>query len=278
MTAPDMKVIDIDPRGLAAYREISRRISHSFPLAVLWHEDGIPRRFVLDNEPRPFGLSRVMDARRSAMTIHENHGHLVKRVIVTDRRGYDSLCRAQSLIPGESEPKYEYLGRVIDNVNSVQSESLGIYPPLSLDRGPLDYRQMRAFVATAGVERVSFLLVVFNGDRMSFSFVFRAERSRIDLVTSLDHWRNSIDPIGFSAESLDKAVGAVASELGLMAGALFIQERDFNRLYDGKRHESLPGSLILGGRAFGYSHLPGVPEEAMFHTAGLLAYVPDWMY
>ena len=91
MIAPEMKVIDIDPQGLAAFRDAAGMISQSAPQAVLWHEDGIPRRFVLGGEPRPFGISRVLDARRSAMAIYEKSSRQVRRVIVMDRKSYDHL-------------------------------------------------------------------------------------------------------------------------------------------------------------------------------------------
>ncbi len=66
----------------------------------------------------------------------------------------------------------------------------------------------------------------------------------------------------------------VEQSAGRVACALYIARGDLERLFDGRRHDSLPGSLIVSARAFGISNLPGVAESAFLNTAALFAYVP----
>lgn len=278
MISPGMVVRDIDPRSWSAFSKYSPALSMSQPQAVLWHEEGIPRKFVLGGEDRPFGLSRITDARLTARLIHDNNSYRLKRVIVTDLDGYASLCEAQNILPEPVEPRYSFLGRVIETINSRQNEKLGIYPALTLDRGPVDFQSLSRFMNETMISDGVLFLSVFSGQDLSFSLVARAERGLVTLVTSLDRFAGLAEAFNFTAESLDRVVDIIASEMGQVAGGLFIQERDFARLFDGARHAVFPPALILGGQAFGFSQLPGVPEDTFLHTAGLFAYVPDWIY
>jgi hypothetical protein len=278
LISPGMVVRDIDPVSWSVFSRYFPALSRSRPQAVLWHEDGIPRKFVLGGEDRPFGLSRITDARLTAKLIHDNNSYRVRRVIVTDHDGYESLCEAQNLPSEPDEPRYSFLGRVIDTINSRQSDKLGIYPPLTLDRGPVDFQSMSRFMSEAMMPAGTLFLSVFNGQDLSFSLVALAERGLVTLVTSLEHFASRAAPLDFSAESLDRVVDMISADIGRVAGGLFIQERDFARLFDGFRHAEFPPALILGGQAFGFSELPGVPEDTFLHASGLFAYVPDWIY
>ncbi len=278
MISPGMVVRDIDPRSWSAFSKYFPVLSMSRPQAVLWHEEGIPRKFVLGGEDRPFGLSRITDARLTARLIHDNNSYRVRRVIVTDLDGYESLCEAQNILPEPDEPRYTFLVRVIETINSRQSEKLGIYPALTLDRGPVDFQSVSRFMNDTMMSTGTLVLSVFSGQDLSFSLVARAERGQVTLVTSLDHFAGLPETLDFSAESLDRVVDMISTDMCQVAGGLFIQERDFARLFDGARHAAFPPALILGGQAFGFSQLPGVPEYTFLHTAGLFAYVPDWIY
>ncbi|MCE5271338.1 hypothetical protein LLH00_08635 [bacterium] len=278
MISPRMTVREIDPRGWSAYVGYLQKISQRAPQAVLWHEDGIPRRFVLDGEARQFGLSRITDARISARLIYDNNSYRVRRVIITDRDSYDNLCAAQNLTPAPDEGRYAFLARVIEAVKACQNEKFGIYPELSLDRGPVGFQAMSDFLRQNMSVAGTFLLSVFAEENLSFSLIASVEQGEVTLVTSLDRYAGSWAAVDFSAESLDRAAEMISGELGPLAGGLFIQERDFTRLFDGAGHAEFPSALILGGLAFGYSQLPGVVENTLLHTAGLFAYAPDWAY
>ncbi len=278
MISPRMTVRQIDPRGWSAYSGCLQKITQRGPQAVLWHEDGIPRRFVLDGEARQFGLSRITDARISARLIYDNNSYRVRRVLVTDRDSYDRLCAAQNLTPEPDERRYAFLARVVEAVRACQNEKFGMYPELSLDRGPAGFQAMGDFLRQNIKGTGSFLLAVFSEQGLSFSLIASVEQGEVTLVTSLDRYVGRGEAFEFSAESLDRAAEIISGDLSQLAGGLFIQERDFSRLYDGAGHAEFPSALILGGRAFGYSQLPGVVENTLLHTAGLFAYVPDWAY
>ena len=118
------------------------------------------------------------------------------------------------------------------------------------------------------------ILAVFEEGGLFFSFCLQVCSSQVVLVTSFDHWGEVLKDVRKTTEDLDRVVELVSGEYGPVATALFMDRKDFDRLYDGHPHTGLPYSLILGSRAFGYSKVPGLAEEAFLNTAGLFAYVP----
>ena len=277
MIAQTMSVIDLDPAGYSNFSESFAQLSCCNPQAVLWHEDGFPRKMLLGGEVISNPFNRVLDARETAREIFENLSGRARRVVVTDLDGYDRLYAAVNPAPEAGEVKYRFLERMNRRLAAAFDERTAIYPLPDLTRGPVAFQQMRAFLAGQFPQLASLIFAVFEDERLYFSFVARVRFSRVDLVTSFEHWPGLTEEVKFSAESLDLTVERVAGELGEVAGALFLGKKDFERLYDGKRHESLPVSLVLSGRAFGYSGLPGVAENTFLKTAALFSYVPVWI-
>ncbi|MEA1996392.1 MAG: hypothetical protein U9N45_02085 [Gemmatimonadota bacterium] len=281
MLAGDIRIIDIDPVGYANFAVVFPRLDRSSPQLVLWHEEGIPRRMLLGQDTQPLSsLSSVKDARRTARLLYELHRHEVRRVVVTDAEGYDRLYAAQNLHPQPNEEKYQYLERMIRVVIGTFDERVAIYPEPNLDRGPVSYERIRSFL-TKGLTPESMLIFAVFSHRegeLFFSFVAGIGGSRkVDIVTSFDHWEDfSLAGVEFSEESLEQTVDKVERAYSRpVACALFLERRDFDRLYDGRPHQELPGSLIRTGRAFGISSLPEEKkEQAFLDTAGLFAYVP----
>ena len=277
MISRRIRVIDIDPGGFANFSDVFERLSSMRPQAVLWHEEGNPRRLLINGVDTQVGSSRVRDARETAMSLYEMLSGRVRRVVVTDMDNYDRIYAAQNLTPKQDEEKYHYLERVNQVVISQFNESLAIYPQPSLDRGPVGFRQMRSFVSNEIPEGNCLVLAVFDRDFLYFSFVARIRAGAAELVTSFDLWENLPKLARFANESLESVVEQVKKTLGPVACALYLERKKFERLFDGRRHDSLPGSLIQDSGAFGYSSLTGEAERAFLNTAGFFAYVPVWI-
>jgi len=277
MLARQIKVIDIEPEGFANFSDVFPNISAVRPQAVLWHEEGNPRRLLVNGVDTRVGYSRIRDARETAMAIYEMLSGKVRRVVVTDMDHYDRIYAAQNLIPKQDEGKYDYLERVNRVIISQFNESLAIYPQPCLDRGPVGFNQMRSFVSNEIPEGKCLILAVFDRDMLYFSFVARISAGAAGLVTSFDHWRNLPEQARFTGESLESAVEQVEKTLGPVACALYLERKKFEQLFDGQRHDSLTGSLVQDSGAFGYSSLTGSAERAFLNTAGFFAYVPVWI-
>jgi len=270
-------IIDIDPTGYANFSSVFPALTTISPQMVLWHEEGIPRRLLLDGQDQSIGISQVEDARATAKWLYEYHSKKVRRVVVTDLQGYDRLYTARNLWPEPDEDQYHFLSRMQQALIEVFDASVAVYPEPNLDRGPVAYGRIRSFVTRELPDPGCVIFAVFEEEQLYFSFVVRMRKAEVDLVTSFDHWRELSDSVRLSGEELDRTVGIVAKsskEFGPVACALFLARRDFDRLFDGTLHAELPDSLILSSRAFGCSNLPGAAEEAFLKTAGLFAYVP----
>jgi len=277
MLGRQVKLIDIDPEGYLNFSRTFPRLSRISPQAVLWHEEGIPRRMLIGERERPVSVSHIADARITAKAVYESFRGKVRRVVVTDLEGYDRIYAAQNQLPEPDEEKYHYLARMNRALIAQFDERVAIYPETSLDRGPVALESVRSFMSEKLPEQSSLIFAVFDNQELYFSFVVRVRSGEADLVTSFDHWEALIGQSSFSSEGLDRTVEVVGEEFGPVACALFMERRDFERLYDGRRHARLPASLILASRAFGYSSLPGVAETAFLNTAGLFAYVPVYI-
>ena len=277
MIARTLSVIDLDPAGYANFSESFAQLSCGHPQAVLWHEEGFPRKMLLGGEVISVPFNRILDARDTAREIYENFSGRARRVVVTDLEGYDRLYAAVNPSPEAGEGKYRFQERMNRQLAASFDERKAIYPLPDMTRGPVAFEQMRAFLTGRFPQVASLIFAVFEEEKLYFSFVARAGFGLVDLVTSFEHWPGLTREVKFSAESLDQTVERVAGELGEVAGALFLGKKDFERLYDGKRHDSLPVSLILSGAAFGYSGLPGVAENTFLKTAALFCYVPVWV-
>ena len=128
---------------------------------------------------------------------------------------------------------------------------------------------MTEFLSEAGPGPVNVVLGVFERGRPHFSFVATLNEALTQRVTGFEYWTD-LPAVEFTAESLDNLVQAVESSDGPVASALFIERADLERLWDGERHDSLPGSLIVGGRAFGISNMPGVAERGFSGGGGIV--------
>ncbi|MFC1544710.1 hypothetical protein ACFL4X_00945 [Gemmatimonadota bacterium] len=184
------------------------------------------------------------------------------------------MCNTLNLTPRPGELKYEFQDRLNRALRSLSGESFAIYPEPDLDRGPVGYSQINGHFGGRGGEAENVVLGVFENGRLYISFVARLRNSLAEQVTSFDHWPEILPAVEFSSESLDRVVQTVEQADGPVACALFIDRADIKRLYDGQRHDALPGSLIVGSRAFGISNMPGVAERAFLACAGLFAYIP----
>lgn len=270
----NMEIIDVDPRGFANFSAVFPHLSTVSPQLVLWHEEGIPRRMILDKEIQTVSISRVEDARQAAMMLYSRQEGKVRRVVVTDLEGYDSLYAAQNLWPEPDEDKYSYLCRVNQALIKTFDRNVAVYPEPTLDRGPVAFEKMRSFIGRQLPDQCCLIFAVFEEGELYFSFVARIRSHAADLITSFDHWGDTLAGIGLGSRDVEMAVEAVAAQYGPPACALFIERMDFERLYDGRLHEELPYSLILDSRAFGYPSLAEASEEAFLNTAGFFAYAP----
>lgn len=274
MIARGMEIVDIEPEGYGKFLGMLEKLSPSRPHAVLWHEEGMVRQLTLDGKTVQAGVRSVRDARQSARHLFSLLRGRAKQVVVTDRQGYFRMCDTLNLTPLADEDKYSYQGRLAEALSALSGESFAIFPEPVPDRGPLVYSQVSSFFAgpAAGVSHV--VLGVFDRRELYFSFVVRLRDGQAEWVSSFDHWPSMMQEVRFSADSLDAVVERVEQSLGPVACALYLARSDMERLFDGQRHDSLPGSLILSSRAFGISNLPGVAERAFLNAAGLFAYVP----
>lgn len=275
MIAAGMRVIDIDPSGYTNFRSALERIRTDAPLALLWHEDGEPRRLTVDGELRPGATMAVRDARDTARRLHGALGGRARRVVVADMDGYLRVCRAMNLPPEEGEEKYAYLHRRNLELRAEFDESLAIYPEPGTDRGPVPFAGVSSFFAEhTRSEPAAVALGVFDRGEAYFGLVVRLERGAAVQAAGFEHWPALRRGVSFDAGGLDTVIREVEAAEGRVACGLFLDRPDFERLFDGRRHDALPGSLIVSGRAFGITNLPGVADRAFLYTAGLFAYVP----
>lgn len=277
MIARQIEVIDIDPKGFADFSNVFPRLSAMRPQAVLWHEEGNPRRLLINGRDTRIDSSPVRDARETAMALYKKLSERVHRVVVTDMDNYDRIYAAQNLTPKQDEEKYHYLERLNEVVISQFNERMAIYPEPSLDRGPVGFRQMSSFVSNEIPAGNCLVFAVFDRELLYFSFVARIRSGAAELVTSFDHWKGLPGLVRFTSESLESVTEQVEKALGPVACGLYLEREEFERLFDGRRHDSLPASLIPDSRAFGYSGLPGLAERVFLNTAGFFAYVPVWV-
>ena len=269
---------DIAPRELANFQQSCRGIEGSRPQAVLWHEDGLPRRLWVDGEEVGPGGVLVRDARETARLIYERYASRVHRAVVTDFEGYQRLVTATNLVPRENEARLAYLERTFSALHSQFDSRAAIFPEPTLDRGPVPYRRMSAFLAEKIAETGCLILVVFDQGHSYFSWLVKIAGGEAEMATTFDRWADYAGMQGFTGEDLDRAAERVAAEIGPVACGLFMSREDFESLFDGQPHGSLPDALILGGQAFGISNLPGLPEEAFLHTVGFFAYLPVLLF
>jgi len=274
MIARGMEIIDIEPAGYLNFLDLVPRISPSSPRAVLWHEEGMSMRLVVNGRRTEFGSQTVTDARESAARLYSRYSRQVRQVVVTDRDGYRRYCNAMNLSPRPGELKYDFQHRLNQALAALNGESFAIYPEPDLDRGPVAFGQLTEFFGSPAAETGNVLLGVFDNGQPYFSFVANLASGITRRVTSFEHWPGIIPVLEFSSDGLDKVVQQVEQTDGQVLCALFIARSDLERLFDGQRHDTLPGSLIVSSRAFGISNLPGVAERAFLACAGLFAYVP----
>ena len=274
MIARQIKVIDLDPLQYARFSLSFERLSSVSPQLVLWHEESIPRRQLLDGRSEPIRIYQIDDARRNARELYQSYRRKLRRVVVTDLDGYDRLYAAQNLKPEPDEEKYHYLERMYQAVRAEFDNTVAIYPEPSLDRGPVEYLKIRSFVRGLQPDPGCLILAVFEGQSLFFSFVARITRGEVDLVTSFDHWGAELENVRFSGSDLDRTIALVRRKYRAVAGALFLSRRHFDSLYDGQVHQGLPESLSLGANAFGFSSRAGKSQQTLLCTAGLFAYVP----
>ena len=278
MIARRIQIVDIDPGGFAVFSRVFPRLSTMRPQAVLWHEEGNPRRLLINGRDTKVGSLPVRDARETAAALYQRLSGSVRRVVVTDMDHYDRLYAAQNLVPKQDEEKYQYLARVNEVVIAQFNEHVAIYPQPGLDRGPVGFRRMSAFVLNEIPEGHCLVLAVFDRDTsLEFSFVARIRSGAAELVTSFDLWEGLPEQARFTGESLESALEYVEKTIGPVACGLYLESREFERLFDGRRHDSLPGQLARTSGTLGYSSLPAAPEEAFLNTAGFFAYVPVWI-
>ncbi len=274
MIARQIQVIDLDPFQYARFSAVFGRLSGVSPQLVLWHEESIPRRQLLDGRSEPVSIYRIDDARTSARDLYRSYRGKLRRVVVTDLEGYDRLYAARNLKPEPDEDKYHYLERMYRAVWAEFDKNAAIYPEPNLDRGPVAYLKIRSFLQELQPDPCCLILAVFEGESLYFSFVAGVARGRVDLVTGFDHWGKALEEVGFSGSGLNRAVELVGREYRTVAGALFLTRRDFDTLYDGNLHEGLPESPVPGGDAFGFSNRAEARLTTLLCTAGLFAYVP----
>lgn len=270
-----MEVIDIAPEGYANFSRILARVSANRPRAVLWHTDGVTERLVVDGERAGIGVRAVRDARESARDLHARLAGRASQVVVTDRQGWLRMCETLNLLPRQGELKYVFQDRLNRALTELNGTSFAIYPELSLDRGPVAFRQLQSFFTAHSVEPVHVVLGVFDKAGLHFSFVARLSGGMATQVTSFDHWPGMPGDAAFNAGSLKAIVQQVERTSGPVACGLYMTREDFEKLYDGSRHSSLPFQPpVTGGRAFGISNLPVPTEDAWLNAAALFAYVP----
>ncbi|MEA2062773.1 MAG: hypothetical protein U9P14_03660 [Gemmatimonadota bacterium] len=281
MIARHIEVVDLEPLQWARFSLVFERLSAIHPQLVLWHEDGIPRRQLLDGCSEPVTVSRVDDARRVARDLYRKYGSArgrqgkIRRVVVTDLDGYDRLYTARNLTPDQDEEKYRYLERRLRAVREEFDSRVAIHPEPDLDRGPVPLDRMRLFLRGLNSDPCCLVLAVFDENGLYFSFVAQVREAEVDLVTSFDHWAGELRKVGFSSSGLERVTGLVGKEYCPVAGAFFLTRRDFDRLFDGLRHENLPAGLLESPRAFCFSAgRRETLDETMLCTAGLFAYAP----
>jgi hypothetical protein len=274
MIARGMEIVDIEPKGYGNYLSLLEKLSLSRSTAVLWHEEGMIQRLTLAGETLQVGVRTVRDARQSAERLHAMLRGRARQVVVTDRQSYFDMCDALNLMPLAGEEKYDYQGRINEELRALAGRPFAMYPEPTLDRGPVDYAQVKAFFADHTLSAIHVVFAVFDKGQLYFSFVVRLSNGQAEWVSSFDHWPELAQKAEFSTQSLDEVTQHVEQNLGPVACSLYLARSDMERLFDGKRHDSLPGSLIVSSRAFGISNLPGVAERAFLNTAGLFAYVP----
>ena len=274
MIARQIQVIDLDPLRYARFSAVFDRLSGVSPQLVLWHEESIPRRQLLEGRSEPISIYQIDDARLSARDLYHSYRGKLRRVVVTDLEGYDRLYAASNLKPEPDEEKYHYLERMYRALRAEFDKNAAIYPEPNLDRGPVAYLKIRSFLEGLQPDQCCLILAVFEGQSLSFSFVAGVDRGEVDLVTGFDHWGNALEEVHFSSSGLNSAVELVGREYRAVAGALFLTRRDFDTLYDGNLHEGLPESLIRRADAFGFSNRAEAQLATLLSTAGLFAYVP----
>jgi len=274
MIARQIKVIDLDPLQYARFSRLFDRLSSVSPQLVLWHEESIPRRQLLDGRSEPIRIYQIDDARRNARELYQSYRGKLSRVVVTDLDGYDRLYAAQNLKPEPDEEKYHYLERMYQAVRAEFDNTVAIYPEPNLDRGPVAYLKIRSFVRELQPDPGCLILAVFEDQSLFISFVARITQGEVDLVTSFDHWGSDLEDVRFSGADLERTVELVRRKYRAVAGALFVSRRHFDSLYDGKVHQDLPEPLNLGSNAFGFSIRPGGEQQTLLCTAGLFAYAP----
>jgi len=274
MIAGQMQVVHLDPRQYANFCRVADRLNSVSPQLLLWHEESIPRRQLVEGRSEPVSIYRSDDARSVARELYKKYRGKIRRVVVTDLDGYDRLYAAQNPSPEPDEDKYHYLERMYRAVRAEFDNSLAIYPEPGLDRGPVACLGMRSFLKELQPDPCCLILAVFEGRSLFFSFVAGVAGGEVDLVTSFEHWSDELGQVGFTRPELGRAVELVGREYRAAAGALFLRLRDFERLFDGGRHDKLPETLVLGSNAFGFSNRPEKARQSLLYTAGLFAYVP----
>lgn len=269
-----IQVIDLNPLQYSRFSRVFDRLSSVQPQLVLWHEESIPRRQLVDGRAEPIGAFRIDDARVSARELFDSYRGKLRRVVVTDLDGYDRLYAAHNLNPEPDEDKYQYLDRMNRAVCAEFDQKVAIYPEPTLDRGPVSYRRIRSFVEQLQPDPCCLILAVFDGQSLFFSFVAGVSRGKVDLVTSFGHWGKALENVRFTGLELDRIIQLIGEQFRPVAGALFVSSLDFDKLFNGESHEGRPESLALGTMAFGYSVDPDSLRQTLLDTAGLFAYVP----
>ncbi|MBN2287700.1 MAG: hypothetical protein JXQ83_00110 [Candidatus Glassbacteria bacterium] len=274
MISRELRVIDLDPVQWARFASVCARLSGVSPQLVLWHEESLSRRQLLDGRSEPVSIFRVDDARLSARELYDRYHGKLRRVVVSDLDGYDRLYAAQNLKPEPNEEKYHYLARMYQAVCAEFDRNVAIYPEPCLDRGPAAYLRMRSFLQELLPGPCCLILAVFDGQDLFCSLVARVSGSEVDLVAGFDHWGDALAGVSFSGTGLETAMQVVGRDYGEVAGAVFLSRRDFELLYDGELHDSLPGSAVPGSTAYGFSNRPDPAGQALLCTTGLFAYAP----
>jgi hypothetical protein len=269
-----VQVIDLNPLQYSRFSRVFDRLSSVRPQLVLWHEESMPRRQLIDGRAEPIGAYRIDDARDTARELFESYRKKLRRVVVTDLDGYDRLYAAHNLNPEPNEDKYHYLERMYQAVRAEFDKNVAIYPEPILDRGPVSYRRIRSFVEHLQPDPCCLILAVFDGQSLFFSLVAGVSHGKVDLVTSFEHWGKALSDVRFTGLELDRVKKLIGEKFHPVAGALFISRQDFFRLFNGESHEGRPESLPLGSMAFGYSVRPDSLQQTLLDTAGLFAYAP----
>ena len=283
MIGINFKAIEIDPLGYENFIASSARVSISNFEAVLWHEQGINRRWMIGGRERSLsGISpRFPDASLEAERLYYKLGGRARRVVITNRAGAQKLYAAQNIRPDLNETKFQYLQRVNEAILSACDKATAVFPQPSLDRGPVGYAAMEKFTLDNLENGGCLALAVFDGKKLHFSFVVHFSSGQAELVTSFERWNGLRESVSFSAESLSQVQNLIQTDLGPVACAAFLSRQDFERLFDGNRKTRLPRSFKLGQTGFACTPVQNEKasalEKKILHTAGILAYIPAWI-